>query len=72
MLLQAQRCQSRSRPGPSSHQQLVRRDRLAGLGRAPTRSSISPHRRKIWLLLMLSVPIAFTKSSTDRVEPPRM
>ncbi len=35
-----------------------------------SRSSISPQSRETWLLLMPSIPIAFTRSSTERVEMP--
>src|SRR3954447_13017643 len=35
-----------------------------------TRSSISPHSRETWLLEMPSIPMARTRSSTERVEMP--
>ena len=40
------------------------------LRNAPTRSSISAHKRDTWLLEIPLMPIALTRSSTERVETP--
>ena len=40
------------------------------LQRAATLSSISPHKRLTWLLEMPVMPIAWTRSSTERVDTP--
>jgi hypothetical protein len=43
---------------------------IGRLRKACTRSSISAHSRETWLLEMPVMPIALTRSSTDRVETP--
>src|SRR5204863_8641733 len=41
---------------------------MGRLRKVCTRSSISPHSRDTWLLEMPSIPMARTRSSTERVE----
>src|SRR5437763_1525124 len=43
---------------------------MGRLRKVCTRSSMSPHSRETWLLEMPSIPMARTRSSTERVEMP--